>query len=50
MGWHNKINNKARYIIKVIKPFEDRGILLKRTTEKIIGQEGEDYSVIFMVY
>ena len=33
-------NNKIKYIIKVIRSFENKGILLKGTTEKISGQDG----------
>ena len=32
-------NNEIKYIIKVIKSIENRAILLKGTTRKIISQE-----------
>ena len=32
-------NNEIKYIIKVIKSLENRAILLKGTTRKIINQE-----------
>ena len=32
-------NNEIKYIIKVIKSLENRAILLKGTTRKIISQE-----------
>ena len=32
-------NNEIKYIIKVIRSFENRGILLKGTTEKISSQD-----------
>ena len=33
-------NNEIKYIIKIIKYLENREILLKETTRKIISQEG----------
>ena len=33
-------NNEIKDIIKVIRSLENKGILLKGTTEKIISQEG----------
>ena len=33
-------NNEIKYIIKVIKSLENRGILLKGTATKITSQEG----------
>ena len=33
-------NNEIKYIMKVIKSLENRGILLKGTTRKITSQEG----------
>ena len=33
------INNEIKYIVKVIKSLENRAILLKGTTRKIISQE-----------
>ena len=33
-------NNEIKYIMKVIRSLENRGILLKGTTRKIAGQEG----------
>ena len=33
-------NNEIKYIIKIIKYLENREILLKGTTRKIISQEG----------
>ena len=33
-------NNEIKYIMKVIRSLENRGILLKGTTRKIPGQEG----------
>ena len=33
-------NNEIKYIIKIIKYLENRGVLLKGTTRKIISQEG----------
>ena len=33
-------NNEIKYIIKIIKYLENREILLKETTRKIICQEG----------
>ena len=33
-------NNEIKYIMKVIKSLENRGILLKKTTRKITSQEG----------
>ena len=32
-------NNEIKDIIKVIRPLENRGILLKGTTEKVINQK-----------
>ena len=32
-------NNEIKYIIKVIKSLENRGIFLKQTTRKITSQE-----------
>ena len=37
-------NSEIKCIIKVIRSFENRGILLKGTTEKISGQDGELFS------
>ena len=34
------LKNRTKCIIKVIKSLENRGILLKETTRKIINQEG----------
>ena len=34
-------NNEIKDIIKVIRPLENRGILLKGTTEKVINQKWE---------
>ena len=31
-------NNEVKYIIKVIRSLENRGILMERTTRKIISQ------------
>ena len=33
-------NNEIKYIIKIIKYLENREVLLKGTTRKIISQEG----------
>ena len=33
-------NNEIRYIMKVIKSLENRGILIKETTRKTTSQEG----------
>ena len=33
-------NNEIKDTMKVIKSFENRGILLKGTTKKVISQEG----------
>ena len=33
-------NNEIKYIIKIVKYLENREILLKETTRKIISQEG----------
>ena len=41
-------NNVIEYIIKVIKFLEHTGILLKRTTEKIIPKK-ENSLVVFLV-
>ena len=34
-------NNEIKYIMKVIKSLENRGILIKGTTTKMTSQEGE---------
>lgn len=34
------INNETKYIIKITRYLDKRGILLKGTTGKIISQEG----------
>ena len=42
-------NNEAIYIIKVIRSLENREILLKGTTKKIIVKK-EDYSILLHHY
>ena len=39
-------NNEIKYIIKVINSLENRGILLKGTTKKIISQKGGFLNVL----
>ena len=38
-SWITLTNNETEYIIKLIKPVENRGILLKRATKNINCQE-----------
>ena len=38
-------NNEIKHIMKVIKSLEKRGILLKRTTRKITGQERGSFNI-----
>ena len=40
MGWGTLKNNEIKYIMKVIKSLENRGILFKGTTKKTTRQEG----------
>ena len=40
MGWGALKNNEIKYIMKVIKSLENRGILFKGTTKKTTRQEG----------
>ena len=42
-------NIKAIYIIKVFRSLENRGILLKETTKKIIVKK-EDHSILLLHY
>ena len=38
-------NNEIKHIMKVIKSLEKRGMLLKRTTRKITGQERGSFNI-----
>ena len=39
------LNNEIKHKMKVIKSLEKRGILLKRTTRKITGQERGSFNI-----
>ena len=38
-------NNEVKDIIKVIKSLENKGILLKVTTEKLLVKKEDDFSI-----
>ena len=45
-----RTNNDIEDITKVIKSLENRAVLLKGTTEKVISQEGGFCAVIFLLH
>ena len=42
-------NNEIKYVLKVIAALENSGILIKKTTEKLLLKK-ENYSVTFLIH